>query len=46
MFDKIKEYYTTGLWSLDRVWNVVGKDKGITEEQYNEITGFAFPEKE
>lgn len=44
MFDKIKEYYATGLWSLDRAWNVVGKV--ITKDEYKKITGFAFPDKE
>ena len=43
MFDKIKHYYDTGLWSIDRVWNVVGK--AITEVDYHEITGFVYPEK-
>lgn len=33
-------------WSLGRVWNVVGKATGITEEEYQEITGFAYPAKE
>ncbi len=43
MYDKIKHYYDTGLWSIDRVWNVVGK--AMTEEEYQEITGFVYPEK-
>lgn len=43
MFEKIKAYYGSGLWSIDRVWNVVGK--AITEEDYFEITGFIYPEK-
>ena len=43
MFEKIKHYYDTGLWSIDRVWNVVGK--AITEVDYQEITGFVYPEK-
>lgn len=37
MFDKIKDYYVTGLWSIDRVRNVVGKV--ITEDEYKQITG-------
>lgn len=43
MFDKIKNYYDTGLWSIDRVWNVVGK--AITEEEYYQITGLVYPAK-
>ena len=42
MLEKIKYYYGTGLWSIDRVWNVVGK--AITESEYQEITGFVYPE--
>ena len=37
MFDKIKYYYDVGLWSKQRVYNVVGK--AITPEQYEIITG-------
>ena len=37
MFEKIKDYYDSGLWSLQRVYNVVGKV--ITEDEYEEITG-------
>lgn len=37
MFDKIKYYYEKGLWSKQRVWNVVGKV--LTAEEYKEITG-------
>ena len=44
MFEKIKYYYINGLWTINRVWNVVGK--AITEEEYKEITGFTYPEKE
>jgi len=43
MYDKIKHYYDTGLWTIDRVWNVVGKV--LTEAGYQEITGFAYPDK-
>lgn len=43
MFEKIKEYFNSGLWSVDRVWNVVGK--AITPTEYTEITGFTYPEK-
>lgn len=38
-FEKIKEYYDSGLWSIDRLRNVVGKRLGITEEEFELITG-------
>jgi hypothetical protein len=41
--EKIKYYYSEGLWSIDRVWNVVGKV--ITATEYEEITGFVYPSK-
>lgn len=43
MFDKIKYYYESGLWDINRVYNVVGK--AITEEEYQQITGFVYPAK-
>ena len=43
MYDKVKYYYDNGLWSIDRVWNVV--DKVLTEDEYFEITGFVYPAK-
>jgi len=36
-FDRVKMYYDKGLWSKERVYNVVGKI--ITAEEYEEITG-------
>lgn len=36
MFDKIKMYYNSGLWSKDRVRNMVIKGI-ITAEEYEEI---------
>ena len=42
-YTKIKNYYESGMWSIDRVWNVVGKKLGITEDEYKEITGFTYP---
>ena len=36
-FDRLKMYYDKGLWSKERVYNVVGKV--ITAEEYEEITG-------
>ncbi len=35
--DRVKMYYDKGLWSKERVYNVVGKV--ITAEEYEEITG-------
>jgi hypothetical protein len=42
-FDRIKYYYSEGLWSIDRVWNVVGK--ALSEEEYEQITGFVYPSR-
>ena len=36
-FEKVKNYYDRGLWSLDRVKAAVGK--WITADEYKEITG-------
>ena len=38
MYKKIKEYYNAGLWSEERVRNMVIKGV-ITEEEFYEITG-------
>lgn len=38
MYEKIKEYYNAGLWSEERVRNMVIKGV-ITEEEFYEITG-------
>ena len=38
MYEKIKKYYDTGLWSEERVRNMVIKGI-ITEEEFYEITG-------
>lgn len=38
MYEKIKEYYDSGLWSEERVRNMVIKGV-ITEEEFYEITG-------
>ena len=38
MYEKIKEYYNTGLRSKERVRNMVIKGI-ITEEEFYEITG-------
>lgn len=38
MFEKIKNYYQLGLWSKERVQNMV--EKGIiSEEEYKTIVG-------
>ena len=36
-FDRVKMYYDKGLWSKERVYNVVGKI--ITKEEFKNITG-------
>lgn len=36
-FEKVKNYYERGLWSINRVHAVVGK--WITSDEYEEITG-------
>jgi uncharacterized XkdX family phage protein len=36
-FDRVKMYYDKGLWSKERVYNIVGKV--ITAEEYEQITG-------
>ena len=36
MYEKIKKYYDTGLWSEERVRNMVIKGV-ITEEEYKDI---------
>lgn len=37
-YNKVKDYYDNGLWTIDRVRKAV--DKGwITEAEYEEITG-------
>ena len=38
MYEKIKSYYDTDLWSEERVRNMVIKGI-ITEEEFYEITG-------
>ena len=38
MYEKIKEYYNTGLWSEVRVRNMVVKGV-ITKEEFYDITG-------
>lgn len=39
-FEMVKDYYNRGLWSINRVYNVVGK--AITEEEYKIITGLDY----
>lgn len=45
-FEKIKGYYDNGLWSINRVRNVVGKSTGITDVEYQEITGLSYLSKD
>lgn len=39
-FDKVKNYYERGMWSIERVRAAVGK--WITPEEFEEITGEAY----
>ena len=41
MFEKIKKWYDSGMWTKKMVRNAVVKGK-ITEEEYTEITGEEF----
>lgn len=41
MFEKVKKYYESGLWSEERVRNVVNVGV-ITEEEFEIITGKGF----
>ena len=43
MYEKIKKYYDTGLWSEERVRNMVIKGI-ITEEEYASIVGKEYEE--
>jgi hypothetical protein len=43
--ERIKYYYNNDLWSIDRVFNVVGKPNSINQNEYYEITGFIYPAK-
>ena len=43
MYEKIKEYYNTSLWSEVRVRNMVVKGI-ITEEEYTSIVGKEYEE--
>lgn len=45
-FEKIQAYYRRKLWTTKMVWNVVDKDLGITEAEYQEITGLTYPAME
>ena len=43
MYEKIKKYYDTGLWSEERVRNMVVKGV-ITEEEFYDIIGKEYEE--
>lgn len=43
MYEKIKGYYDTGLWSEERVRNMVIKGV-ITEDEYKSIVGKEYKE--
>lgn len=42
-YEKVKDYYDNGLWSKQRVYNVVGK--WITADEYKQITGEEYSAK-
>lgn len=42
-FEKVKRYYTQGLWTLYQVGRAVVKE-WITAEEYEEITGIPYAE--
>lgn len=44
-FEKVKDYFDRGLWSISRVRNSVEKD-WITLEQFFEITGVEYENTE
>ena len=44
MYEKVKKYYDTGLWSEERVRNMVIKGI-ITEEEYASIVGNEYEEQ-
>ena len=44
MFEKIKNYYDSGLWDESRVRNVVSKGT-ITDEEFAKIVGKKFKSK-
>lgn len=41
MFEKVKRYYDSGLWSEERVRNVTEKG-AITVEEFEKITGKSY----
>ena len=45
IFKKVKAYYDNGLWDIKRVRNAVIKGR-ITADEFEEITGMAYEEKE
>lgn len=44
-YHKIKGYYQTGIWDINRVNMLVGKKLGITKDEYFDITGKVYPNK-
>lgn len=39
-YEKVRNYYKTGMWTLKQVRNAVGR--WITEAEFKEITGMDF----
>ena len=46
-YELVKGYYDDGLWSIEKVKNVVTAPKPwITEAEYQQITGLVYPNTE
>ena len=41
--DLIRKHYRSGRWDIQRVHQVVGLELGITEAEYQQITGYTYP---
>lgn len=46
MFNRIKRFYDRELWTIEQVHFVVGLRRGLTPEEYEEITGEKYVPKE
>ncbi len=44
-YNKVKDYYDKGYWSIEKVYNAVVKG-WITPEEYKEITGYDYDDPE
>lgn len=43
---KFRGYYRSGAWTKEQLHNVVGRPTGITQAEYEEITGEAYASPE